>query len=203
MGVLAVAPVEGALGDEGPLRVHVLLEPACPAARLPAPTPACGGFLALLLVQTLEEPVELRAVSYAPPDASSGLVLGAVGAAEHWPEWRAAARAWPEEVEREAPARPYWQAAGPTPPLTQLAADDLGMALGPRTSALIAIGEWSFQPPNAAARHLERLTSRLGLARSGLRGTVLSYPALSYVSGGAERRMGLVEPIVLFPARRR
>jgi len=170
LGRLEVEQVDGPAGDDRPLAVVLV------------PEPAHTGVYAVLLLWTWDEPVTLRSVGYAPASAATGKVVAGVGSADSWPEWRAAIRGWSEAGARGAvdpgrPAvRPYWRADGPAPPLFVRDAASLDLALGPYSTALIALGAWSFRRP------LEYL---------------LAFPTVTYEHAGALRRVGLTEPLRL------
>lgn len=204
VGALAVARVDGAATDDLPLRAYLV------------PEPAHTGVVAVVLLQALAEPVEVRGLAYAPAAVASGRVLAAVGAAEHWPEWRRRARAAAGSAAPEAaasaagtsapePPRPHWLAPGPTPPLRLLPADDLGLRIEPFGAALVAIGDWSFRPAGALSppplRWLARALDRLRPPRPGdtLPPRLLSFPSLTYAHAGEARSVGFLEPLRLAP----
>ncbi|HEX7039477.1 MAG TPA: hypothetical protein VF202_05140 [Trueperaceae bacterium] len=168
VGALGVARVDAPASDDLPLTVYLV------------PEPAHTGVLGVLLFHARTEPVTIEAVGYAPDGVANGRVIVGVGRVEHWQEWLDALRRWSEAGARgevdmgPPPVRPYWLPDGPTPPLLMEDADDLGLVLEPHSSALVAIGTWSFsRPPDL----------------------LLTFPTFSYVQGGAERRVGLTEPL--------
>src|SRR5690606_7994734 len=85
----------------------------------------------------------------------------------------------------------------PAPPLTWRRTDDLGIELGPYDTAVLAIGDRTFEPGGTLARALRVLASWIGLHPAGRFDVLMTFPAITFTSAGTAVTAGLSQPVYM------
>ncbi len=210
LGSLSASHVDAPLQAEVDLSVQD--SPALSAFVVPEPRHT--GVLALLLVTSYERPVEV--VSLELGDATADAVLAAAGWMEHWEAWEDEALTWREagrstspvfssapttgSRDEEAPPsgdRTSLSPTDPAPPLTWRPMDDLALRLEPFYAAVIVLGEWTFGAQTTASAKGLFAQAWRGLRRlaSHQPEVVLTFPVLTYRTGGRQVTVGMQEPL--------
>src|SRR5690606_7704711 len=202
LGSLSAGHVDAPLQAE----VDLSVQDSPPLSAFVVPEPRHTGVLALLLVNSYERPVEV--VSLELGDATADAVLAAAGWMEHWEAWEDEALTW-RASGRSTSLSPGDQAAysasdstphsptDPAQPLTWRPTDDLALRLEPFHAAVIVLGEWTFgAQTTASAKGLVTRAWR-GLRRlaSHQPEVVLTFPVLTYRTGGRQVTVGMQEPL--------